>query len=170
MSRLAPLLCAGLLLAGCGGEGEGGDAQREVRQTLDQLQRARQRGDAETACRQLVAVSEPGDEAAAGGRGEAGAESEREAEGDRSAAGEAGALGNEVRPGACERAFAVATAGLRGLRAYRQQVGDVEVHGDRATARVRVVAVRGDGSRIVRTVTYRLARRDGRWRVLLSLE
>ncbi len=147
MPRLAllPLVLAPLAAAGCGG---GGDTS-QVRSAITALAQAREHGDAEAACGRLVAVAD---------------------EGERPAGGEQGDAGEQSRAGECERAFARVSAAQDGLRSYRQDVRGVTVEGDEAIARVHVVAVRDDGSRLVRTVTYRLARRDGSWRVLLSRE
>lgn len=167
--------CAAILaLAGCGGGAEG-----EIRDTLGSFAKAREEGDAEAACERLVAIAPEGErregpELREEGEGEAEGEDQREeGEGEREEAGHVGEgeEESELRPGACERAFASVVASARGgLRSYEQDVEDVEVHGERASARVRVHAVRSDGSEITRTITYRLAERDGRWRILLYPE
>jgi hypothetical protein len=144
---LGALACA--LAAGCGGGSEAAPAsaqQSSVRSVLARFERARAIGDAEAACRQLVAVEERG-------------RIEVEREGDSA----------DAENGSCASAFEQATAARRALRGYAERVQRITVHGDTARAEGRVRAVRSDGSVLSRPVVYDLVRRDG-WRLILRVE
>lgn len=143
-------LAAAAAVSGCGG-GAAPAPDAGVRAALERLDRAQAAGDARTACGGLIAVEERG-------RIEVPGASERDG-----ADADAGGA-------ACERAFAVASASRRALRGASLDVGSVRVAGERATATVRTLVTRADGSSLRQEATRRLIRRDGRWRVLVSAE
>lgn len=154
---VAVALLAGVALAACGES-----RQAEVRDTLSRFAKARQSGDTAKVCEQLVVVLDARERALELKRA-SGRRSEGEQSGGEPAQG-------DVRPGECEAALRSALAAQKALRSYHQEVQDVRIEGEHAVARVRVDAVRDDGSRLRRTVGYDLLERGGRWRVVLSPE
>jgi hypothetical protein len=143
-----PAALTAVLAAGCGGGSKDApDAAGTVRSVLTRFEKARATGDAEAACRHLVAVEEHG----------------------RIAVEKEGGKDADREHGSCESAFELATANRRALRGYSERIRRITVRGDKASAEATVRAVRSDGSTLSRRVVYELARRDG-WRLILHAE
>lgn len=157
MSGLATIAAgAALLTSGCAAEQDQASRDRDaVTAVLGELRSAQDGGDAETACREVYVVQEPG-----GGEGSAAADAEAEAEAEG---------GDGI--GQCEASFRAAAARRRQeISDLSTEVDSVEVDGDQATAIVHTELRRADGSRLSQDVPYDLVRTPEGWRIRIASE